>query len=94
MKAFRSWWLHHTSGYRTPVSEPQRPPRVAALPRPPEFNELQGMWIAVAESEIVAVAETSHQLALKLHEMDHRKLRQVVIEFVRATTDSYIVGAG
>jgi len=33
-------------------------------------------------------------LALRLHDMDHRKRRRVVIEYVRPTTDSYIVGAG
>jgi hypothetical protein len=43
---------------------------------------------------VVAAAETSHSLALKLHDMDHRKRRRVVVEYVRPTTDSYIVGAG
>jgi hypothetical protein len=48
----------------------------------------------VADGNVVAAAESSHQLALRLHDMDHRKRRQVVIEYVRPTTDSYIVGAG
>ncbi|MDQ6783013.1 MAG: hypothetical protein M3063_06155 [Actinomycetota bacterium] len=50
--------------------------------------------MAVIGLEVVAAAETSHQLALMLNDMDHRRRSQVVIEFVRPTTDSYVVGAG
>jgi hypothetical protein len=68
--------------------------QVAPLPRPAMLDRFEGMWVAVAGGEVVAAAETSHQLALQLHEMDHRKRQNVVVEFVRPTTDSYIVGVG
>lgn len=91
----RLWWLRRVYGYRTHVttgSEPSR--RVAPLPRPKRLDQFEGMWVAVADGEVFAAAKTSHELALQLHDMDHRKRRQVVIEYVRPTTDSYIVGAG
>ena len=94
LQALRYWWLRCKDGYRAPMSESPRTRRVAALPRPSELNEFEGMWVAVDGHEIIAVGETSHQLALKLHAMDYCKRRRVVIEFVRPTTDSYIVGAG
>ena len=91
---FRLWWSLLNHGYRAPVSTSDSPQRVAALPRPDGLDMYDGMWVAVADGEVVAAAETSHKLALELHGMDHRKRRQVVIEYVRPTTDSYIVGAG
>lgn len=87
------WWFRLRRGYGADVPEPRRP-RVAALPRPAELDGLEGMWVAVADGQVVALAETSHRLALRLHDMDHRKRKRVVIEYVRPTTDSYIVGAG
>jgi hypothetical protein len=91
----RLWWSRLTTGYRAPMSRESESPRsVAALPRPEGLDRFEGMWVAVADGNVVAAAESSHQLALRLHDMDHRKRRQVVIEYVRPTTDSYIVGAG
>jgi hypothetical protein len=52
------------------------------------------MWVAVVDGEVVAAARTSHALAVKLHDMDHRQRRKAVVEFVRPTTDAYIIGAG
>lgn len=72
----------------------ESPRRVAALPRPEGLDRFEGMWVAVSNGDVVAAAESSHKLALRLHDMDHRKRRGVVIEYVRPTTDSYIVGAG
>ena len=91
----RPWWSRLRPGYRALMSSDTEPPRrVAALPRPAGLDRFEGMWVAVADGEVVAVAETSHKLAIRLHGMDHRKRRRVVIEYVRPTTDSYIVGAG
>lgn len=91
----RLWWSRLTTGYRASMSSAPEPLRhVAALPRPEGLDRFEGMWVAVADGEVVAAAESSHKLALQLHGMDHRKRRRVVIEYVRPTTDSYIVGAG
>lgn len=87
------WWSRLRNGYRAHVAEPRRRP-VPPLPRPAQLDRFDGMWVAVADGKVVAAADTSHHLALKLHDMDHRKRRRVVIEYVRPTTDSYIVGTG
>jgi hypothetical protein len=50
------------------------------------------MWVAVIDATVVDAAHTSHQLALQLHKMDHRRRERVVIEYVRPTGDAYIVG--
>jgi len=55
---------------------------------------LVGKWVGVIDDEVVAAAETSHQLALKLHDMDHRRRQRVVVEYVRPNADTYIVGVG
>ena len=46
--------------------------RMAPIPRPPALDSYHGLWVATIGDEIVAAAETSHQLALQLHNMDHR----------------------
>jgi hypothetical protein len=58
------------------------------------LENFAGMWVAVVDDEVVAAAATSHALALQLYQMDHRKRRRAVVEYVRPTTDAYIVGAG
>ena len=68
--------------------------RVAPLPRAGNLERFEGMWVAVVDGEVVAAEPSSHALARKLHEMDHRRRGKAVVEFVRPTTDSYIVGAG
>lgn len=68
--------------------------RVAPVPRPAGLDDYQGLWVATIGDEVVAAAETSHGLALNLHNMDHRKREQVVTEYVRPNGDAYIVGVG
>lgn len=68
--------------------------RVAPIPHPASLDRFAGLWVAVIDGEVVAAEETSHKLALKLNDMDHRKRRQVVTEYVRPTGDAFIVGAG
>ncbi|MEX2548404.1 MAG: hypothetical protein WD830_11570 [Chloroflexota bacterium] len=70
------------------------PHQVAPIPRPEFLQRFEGMWVAVLDGKVVAAELTSHGLAQKLHDMDHKKRRRVVVEFVRPTTDSYIVGVG
>jgi hypothetical protein len=53
-----------------------------------------GKWVGVIGNEVVAAADTSHELALRLHDMDHRRRRDVVVEYVRPDSDTYIVGIG
>lgn len=68
--------------------------RIAPVPRPDVIERFAGMWVAVLDGDVVAAEPTSHALAMRLHGMDHRKRRRVVVEYVRPTTDSYIVGVG
>jgi hypothetical protein len=67
---------------------------VVPVRRPAELDSFEDMWVAVVDGAVVAAAETSHQLAIKLHDMDHRRRARAVVEYVRPTTDAYIVGAG
>jgi hypothetical protein len=76
----------------TPVPNPDA--RVAPLPRPAILDEFAGMWVAVIDGEVVVAEPTSHSLALRLHDMDHRRRSRAVVQYVRPTTDSYIVGVG
>ncbi|HEV7719724.1 MAG TPA: hypothetical protein VGO60_00480 [Iamia sp.] len=64
------------------------------MARPAGLDRYADMWVAVVDGEVVAAEPTSHALALKLHDMDHRKRRRAVTEYVRPTGDAFIVGAG
>lgn len=86
----RLWSRRTRPGYGSNVS-PMRP-RVAPIPRPEGLDRYEGMWVAVIDGEVADAAHTSHQLALQLHKMDHRRRERVVIEYVRPTGDAYIVG--
>ena len=70
------------------------PRRVAPVRWAPELNEFEGMWVAVYRGEVIQAAPSSRELAERLHQMDHRKRRESVVEYVRPSTDSYIVGVG
>jgi hypothetical protein len=67
---------------------------VQPLPRPKGLDQYEGLWVAVLDGDVVAAEETSHALALKIHAMDHRRRREISVEFVRPRSDSYIVGVG
>jgi len=43
---------------------------------------------------VIAAAPTSRELAYTLHKMDHRKRAEAVMEYVRSSSDAFIVGAG
>jgi hypothetical protein len=58
------------------------------------LDTYEGCWVAVANGEVVAAAKTSHQLALDLRALDHRKSRAAVVEYVRPSGDAFIVGVG
>ena len=68
--------------------------RFRPLPRPAELDAYVGCWVAVLDGKVITAAPTSHQLAVKLHDMDHRKRQRAVLEFVRPVSDAFIVGAG
>jgi hypothetical protein len=70
------------------------PRRVPPIPRSHVLDEFEGRWVATIDGEVVAAADTSRQLAGRLHSMDHRKRERAVVEYVRPTSDSYIVGVG
>ena len=80
----------------TPFQRGYRPgvDRFRPLPRPAALDRYTGCWVAVLDGEVIAAAQTSHELAVRLHDMDHRKRARAVVEYVRPTSDAYIVGAG
>jgi hypothetical protein len=67
---------------------------VAPVPRPQGLDTFAGLWVALDGDNVIAAAETSHQLALQLHAMDHRVTSRAVVEYVRPAGDAYIVGVG
>lgn len=77
-------------GYRGIVTSS----RLAPVARPSRLDMYAGLWVATVDDEVVAAEETSHQLAIALHNMDHRKRARAVTEFVRPESDAYIVGVG
>jgi hypothetical protein len=90
----RRWWALLRGGYGHGMAQPTPTRLVAAQPRPKELDDFVGKWVAVIDGEVVAAADSSHQLALQLHDMDHRRRARVVVEYVRPATDTYIVGVG
>jgi len=52
------------------------------------------MWVARIGDDVSAAAPTSRELAYTLHTMDHRKRAEAVMEYVRPSSDAFIVGAG
>lgn len=78
----------------TPATDLRRTRRVPPVPRPRELEGFDGQWVAVAGHEVVASAETSHELASKVRGKTPDQLRGIVIQYVRPKTDSYLVGAG
>lgn len=68
--------------------------RLKPVPRLPELDAYFGMWVAVKDGKVIAADETSRGLAFRLHEMDDVGRRGAVIEYVRPSTDGYVVGAG
>lgn len=72
----------------------RRAHRVTPVPRPASLDRYEGLWVALVDGDVAVAEPTSHRLALKLHDMDHRKRRRAVIEYVRPTSASFIVGAG
>ncbi len=86
------WRRFRRRQYLAAVDSPR--PRLAPEPRTPGLSKFEGLWVAVIGDEVVAAEKSSHALALKLYEMDHPRRSRAVVEYVRPTTDSYIVGAG
>lgn len=83
------WWRRRRR-YRAEM----RPAHFKPEPRPSNLDGLEGKWVAVENGRVIQAAETSHELAVQLHAMDHRRRRRVVVEFVRPDSDSFIVGVG
>jgi hypothetical protein len=88
----RRWLDRLGHRYREGVA-PQRQ-AVPAVPRPAELDSYENLWVALIDGVVAAAEETSHKLALKLYEMDPKRRERAIVEFVRPTADSYIVGAG
>lgn len=67
---------------------------LAPIPRPAGLEGFAGMWVARIGDDVIAAAPTSRELAYTLHTMDHRKRAEAVMEYVRPSSDAFIVGAG
>jgi hypothetical protein len=90
----RRWVSGLVPGYRRAVPDGQAARRVAPIPKPADLDRFAGMWVAVVDGEVVATEHTSHRLAVKLREMDHRRRKRATVEYVRPASDSYIIGVG
>ena len=81
--------------YAAHVPISRRPPqRVEPVARDKSLGAFAGMWVAVIDGQVVAAEKTSQALAYRLHNMDHRKRKRAVMEYVRPNSDAYIVGVG
>ncbi len=80
-------------GRGVPISR-QPVAKVPPVRRPPALDGLEGKWVARVGDEVIAVADTSRELALVMHRLDHRKRDGAVVEFVRPSSDAFIVGLG
>lgn len=95
LRSLARWAQSLVGGYRRSMSiESAGTRKVAPVARPAEFAMYEGLWVAVVDGKVEAAEETSHRLALKLHGMDLRKRRRAVVEYVRPTGDTYIIGVG
>ncbi len=90
--AARRWLDRLRPRYREGV--PAQREVVPAVPRPAEFDRYENLWVALIDGVVAAAEETSHKLAMKLYDMDPKRRERAIVEFVRPTSDSYIVGAG
>lgn len=81
--------------YRRAVPISRQPGRrLEPIPRPRELDSYVGMWVAVKSGQVIAADGTSRGLAFVLHKMTDAARRGAVIEYVRPSTDGYVVGAG
>ena len=80
-------------GGGVPISR-QPVAKVPPVRRPPALDGLEGKWVARVGDEVIAAADTSRELALVLHRLDHRKRDGAVVEYVRPSSDAFIVGLG
>jgi len=90
----RRWTRRSSQRYGASMASATARPRIRPVPRPRMLDDYDGCWVAVANNKVVAAAETSHQLALQLQALDHRISRAAVVEYVRPSADTYIVGVG
>lgn len=67
---------------------------VEPIKRRADLGTYEGQWIAMIADEVVAVASTSGALAYELQKMTDQRRAKAAVEFIRPTTDAYIVGAG
>ena len=88
------WLGRRLEGYGHDMEPLSKRRRIAPVPRPEVLARYEGSWVAVVDGEVVAAAPTSHTLAVNLHELSDQKRARAVVEFVRPTSDSYIVGVG
>lgn len=61
--------------------------------RADNLDTFENCWVATKDGEIIAAAESSTALAYKIREMGPRA-RGCVMQYVRPSTDAYIVGVG
>lgn len=76
---------------QTPSHRPSRyRPSLGQLSSP----AYEGKWVALVGDVVAASADTSGNLAVALDQLDPGERERAVVQFVRPTSDSFIVGAG
>lgn len=70
---------------------------VSSLPPVPRLVTLdghEGEWVGRRGDRVIASADSSRDLVVVLHQLDLEEREEVVIEFVRPTSEAFIVNAG
>jgi len=68
--------------------------KLPPVPRPVTLDGHEGEWVARRGDKVIASADSSRDLVVVLHQLDLEEREGAVIEFVRPTSDTYVVGAG
>lgn len=87
----RAWAARKGERYHRPMA-----PREVLTPTPSAegLDTYANLWVAVVDGKVAQAAETSHELATRLHALPDQVRRRAIIQFVRPVADSYIIGIG
>jgi hypothetical protein len=67
--------------------------RIPPSPRPEGIEDHAGRWVAVADGKIVAAADSSRELAVRLKELGSLG-QDAAMQFVRPPVAGYVIGVG
>lgn len=72
---------------------PRPQDRIRALPAPEGLDQWVNQWIALKDGRVIAAAAKSSELGYRLHKMGPAA-EGAVMQFVRPSSDGFIVGVG